>query len=124
MDENIGEAKQTPSASTEDLLEIERLRNLMLTWRLLGYADGCIICRDRDDGRWIGQNIQYVINDIQCRYEELFGKKMDYRQNKNDHQLMLDCVDIYWRLGGESEFCVKCDTYYVFPDWNCNCESE
>ena len=124
MDENIGEVKQISSASTEDLLEIERLRNLMLTWRLLGYADGCIICRDRNDGMWIGENIQYVINDIQCRYEELFGKKMDYRQNKNDHQLMIDCLNIYSPSGCDVEFCIKCDTYWIYPYWECNCEPE
>lgn len=120
MDENVGEAKETSSASTEDLFEIGRLRNLMFTWRLLGYADGCSICRKPNYGGWIGQDVQYIMNDIQCRYEELFGKKMDCRQNENDHQLMIECLTIYCPSG--SGFCVKCDTYYI--DWVCNCESE
>ena len=120
MDENVGEAKETSSASTEDLFEIGRLSNSLLKWRLLGYADGCSVCSKPNYGGWIGEDVQYIMNDIQCRYEELFGKKMDCRQNENDHQLMIDCLTIYCPIG--SGFCVKCDTYYI--DWVCNCESE
>ena len=92
-------------------------------YRLIGYADGCTICRGDNIlnyGIWIGKNIQYIMNDIQQRYEELFEKKMDYQKNKYDHELMIECLNIY--SPNESGYCRKCATFYV--DMDCNCTTE
>jgi hypothetical protein len=92
-------------------------------YRLIGYADGCTICRGDNIlnyGIWIGKNIQYIMNDIQQRYEELFEKKMDYQKNKYDHELMIECLNIY--SPNESGYCKKCTTFYI--DMDCNCTTE
>ena len=91
--------------------------------RLLGYADGCTICRGNNIlnyGTWIGKNIEYIMNDIQLRYEELFEKKMEYQENAYDHTLMIECLNIY--IPNESGYCTKCNTYYI--DMVCNCTTE
>ena len=93
--------------------------------RLLGYADGCTICRGNNIlnyGPWIGKNIEYIMNDIQLRYEELFEKKMEYQENAYDHTLMIECLNIY--IPNESGYCIKCNTYYVDMDCNCKTESD
>ena len=124
MEKNVGEAEQTSAVasriteySAEELFEIALYRNMILKWRILGYADGCSIIRDSEYGSWFGKDVQYIIHDIQCRYEEVFCKKMECRQNENDHQLMIDCLDIF--CPKESGYCVKCDMYYI--DMECNC---
>jgi len=92
-------------------------------YRLIGYADGCTICRGDNIlnyGIWIGKNIEYIMNDIQHRYEELFEKKMDYQKNEYDHELMIECLNIY--SPNESGYCIKCTTYYV--DMDCSCTIE
>jgi hypothetical protein len=129
MDENVSKVKQTPSAIVDGVRtemsgrfdtpayssKIEGLE-----YWIMGYATGCSNCCDTNYGSWFGKDVQYIMNDIQCRYEGIFGKKMDCRQNEYDHHLMIDCLKIYCPSG--SGFCVKCDTYYI--DWECNCESE
>jgi hypothetical protein len=93
-------------------------------YRLLGYADGCTICRTDsilNYGIWIGKNIQYIMNDIQKRYEELFEKKMKCQENEFDHALMIECLNIY--NPNESGYCIKCNTYFVDMECNCTIES-
>jgi len=102
----------------DNIIDLNNTRN-----RLLGYADGCTICRGNDllsYGIWIGKNIEFIMNDIQQRYLELFQKKMEYKENEYDHTLMIECLNIY--SPNESGYCVKCDSYFV--DLNCDCRIE